>query len=511
MRVLKESLQDSILDYLILLFTRKDTVDIINKDEFIDDDITNAVLANYGVLHDGKYYAFNEDRPIVSNVPLPDFILNKKCYSNISIEGDLFYKGDTLNARPTLFWSRLSSELPKVTKYTKAYYDILITVFTKDNKKVATFLNEMSISLISKGYCVSFKPIENHWVLKDTVNRVSDLDFTDNDASPSSYVSPVRFSDIEVLPAYHRVTRGKASPDRFKGLDLNARLEAMQLTFAQDQTTNTYNRVPIQLDNKTTTSTQTDTVSTSVTKQVDKMSAAKALDIVESAKKGVESVDFYGQCMSTDKLCSKWFSDDVVLVDNFKVIDDIHDAAIKMRRISQIEKELANTKSRAAITKLNTELSALRDDLNMSIPLIKDNLSAQSGYDKVAQKADQLEKLKDDYLDDYQEDASRWNALKDKFSKMSKVIEQMEALRLKYNPSLPSLLPKYKNLVSLEMPSLVDLDDVDTFSADVVYSAWYQNMVFFKKALESFYDSFSLNYDSLSRILSEKAYLPSLF
>ena len=135
------------------------------------------------------------------------------------------------------------------------------------------------------------------------------------------------------------------------------------------------------------------------------------------------------------------------------------------------------------------------------------------GKETLDASASKLEASLEEYLDDYMNNNALWKTVKGKMEKMAKQVEMMEALKNKYasNLDLPPLLYRYKDLMATPTPSIIDIESLKINDVDVLYKAWYADMMQYRKTLESFNDSFQANYDALARILGVKAKTRSLF
>ena len=504
MKIMKESM--SVLENLYQTEIEYEVKD----DENSSENIISNLLEYYGVIHDTKLYLFKNNSWVQTDPKIELSISFTKVY----LEGDLIANGETLTASLQKAQTRIEEELPEITTSTQAYYDVQIDFYDLDEKKCFTVLNELKVSFSHSVYAVTCTNKEKHWVGKSTVNRLSDIDETPFVNYNREIPVNNRYATLDLDPKGQKMKRQKEKPNqRFATLDLNKKNrlkpEFEALLFQQD----TQQDVVQTAQQKLGKQTSTQQVSKSIQSQADKMSYQKAYDTVEDAMKAWDDADAYDQYKDTVELASKWYGDNLVLVDSFDIIDKIYYAADLTRKIARLEDDIANTKSRATIAKLTKELDQVKKDLANITPQIQDSLKGAKGYDAVEAKAKELENNMEDYVEDYQSNLSEWKALKGKMEKAGKLIELMEALKNKYAEQydLPPLLSRYKSLMDTPIPTIMDIESMDTPNLDAVYTAWRQSMQEYRKELESFSDSMRSNYDVLSRLLALKAKSKSLF
>ena len=472
-----------------------------------------------------------------------------------NIKVNLILDGDSLKDKS--FYkktsSRIQEELEDIDKVTEAYYDLIIELYLGKDK-IVSFNNEISISLDKIGFLVEGKNESVHWHNAQKLDRYANMDYAhvpkkphDVEADPfyvGNFASvtaddmknfdPKTF-DPNTIKAPRGVgyygrdtfkprTRMSADP-RFAGLDLNKRnlnkynkerVDEEQLTLKQDT----------ELDQDLTQlkgtsakqklgkQTSTDQVSKSVQSTVDKMSYQKAYDTVEEIKDAWDDADPYHQYTDTLNLSDKWYGNNVVLVDSFDVIDKIYYAADLTRKILDLEEEIADTKSRTALAKLKKELEKNKSDLEKITPEIDKAMNGAKGYDAIKNRADDLQKKMDNYIDDYRKNLADWKAIKGKLKKMSKMVETLDALRIKYTSNrndVPALLPRYKALMEQPIPTIIDIENLDNVNLSTVYTTWRNTMQDYKKNLNSFNDAFIMTYNILAPMLAVKAKSRSLF
>ena len=461
-------------------------------------EILNTIIEHYGVFHDGLLWGFRNNTWYQRQ---PELELSIS-YSNIVIEGDILVKGESLSITQRKIAKRIEEELPEITSSTQAYYDLTLEIYDLEYNKSYVVLHEIQIGQHKEGYkvIIEFRSIRSLNTDRGT-DRFSDLDYKDSTSSDNRDIpEDNRYKTLDLDPVGKKNKRFKDKPDsRFTSLDLNSlnlHKDFEDLLFQQDTQQDQVQTAQQKLG-KQQTSVQ---VSKSIQSQVDKMSYQKAYDAIEEAKKAWDDTDAYDQYTDTVELASKWYGDNLVLVDSFDIIDKIYYAADLTKKIAKLEDEIANTKSRATVTKLKKELDQLNKDLSNITPQIQSSLHGSKGYSAIENKAEELEEKMEDYIEDYQSNLAEWKALQDKMSKAGKMIEIMEALKSKYadNLDLPPLLYRYKSL--METPDL-----------NVLYTAWRKSMNDYRKELQSFNDSFQDNYEALSRILALKSKSRSLF
>ena len=440
-------------------------------------------------------------------------------YLKFYIEGDLLIDGSDLSSNYTKIVKRINEELPEIDYSTQAYYDLVEDVLDDKNKRVFTSASEIKISLSKDGFLVNIHHVSNKWLLKDVFNRMDSL-FDDEELdTPKEILNNFRYSSLDVdLKGNIRKTKDK-SVSRFSGLDLNSKRknkkklkpEFEALLFQQDtQQDQTQVKTAAQRLGKQVATQQ---VAKSIQSKVDKMSYQQAYDAVENAMKVWDDTDPYEQYTDTIELASKWYGDNLVLVNGFDIIDKIYYAADLARKISELEEAIYNTKSRSAIAKLEKELDTVKKDLSKITPEIQASLQGAKGYDAVEARAKELEDKMDDYVEDYHSNISEWKAIKGKMEKAGKLIETMEAIKEKYagQYDLPPLMSRYKSLMQTPIPTIMDVESMETPDLNSVYTAWRQSMQNYRKELESFTESIRANYDVLAKLLALKAKSKSLF
>ena len=407
--------------------------------------------------------------------------------------------------------SYIEEELQDITSTTKAYYDLVITGML-DSKKVFTSTTEVSISLGKDEYIVTGKNLDFHWVVRSFSNRLSDINDTSSIPSKKEIEPSLRYSTIDYDPKgvpMKRVRSVKADP-RFSTLDLNSRKNE-ELSFQQDlQQDQALSKVATQKLGKQVNTQQ---VSKSVQSMVDKMSPQKALDTIDSAKDAWEEADPYKQYTDTIDLSYKWYGDNVVLVDSFAIIDKIYYAADLIKKIAELEKDLLQTKSRASITKINKEIDQCKKDLSNISPQIESSLKGAKGYAAIEDRAKDIEDKMESYIDDYQHNLAEWKSIQSKIEKLGKQVEIMEALKDKYASQydLPSLLPRYKELVNAQLPAIMDIEEMEGVNLNAIITSWRKAIREYRKNIESFGSAFQDAYDKLANILAVKAKNRSLF
>lgn len=558
MRLRKESVaQKPDISAFENIFTETYTFNI--KDSYMSEqDIITNILSAFGVLSGGNYYTFSNsgwktlnkeqlsDKANLSDI-IADLSINSAleigAFSTISLEGDTIVNGDTFTISIKKPIERIGEEITEITQTTHAFYDLEINVFTKDKIKVFTCLNEVEISLNNDSYKVVITNKNKKRLNTDKMDRFSSLDMKDSDKGNTNHLpDDTRFDDLDIPQRKKKVSRGKdgyvmnpsavkkdpAIADRFKTLDLNnySRKYEDELTLIQnqDQSLNSVlgknlAKTATQKLGKQNIATQQQ-VSPSVQKQADKMTYAQAYDFVEDVYDSWEETDAYRQYEDTVNLVNKWYHQEpVTLIDDslmgaFKYIDDLYKASELARKISKLEDEISKTKSRSTLTSLKKDLSKTRDDFDDTMSIIgsgRDKLTV--GKDTLDSSTHKLESSLEDYIEDYMNNNALWKSINGKMEKLGKQIETMEALKNKYvsHLDLPPLLYRYRDLMATPLPTLIDVESLKINDVDVLYKAWYADMQQYRKAIESFNDSFKANYDALARTLALKSKERSLF
>ena len=504
MKIMKESM--SVIENLYQTEIEYEVKD----DENSSENIISNLLQYYGVIHDTKLYLFKNNSWVQADPNIELLISFTKVY----LEGDLIANGDTLTASLKKAQNRIEEELPDITTSTQAYYDVQIDFYDMDGKKCFTNLNELKISFSHSVYAVTCTNKEKHWVGKSTVNRLSDIDETPFINYNREIPVDKRFATLDLDPKGNKMRKQKEKPNqRFATLDLNKKNRLKPEFEALLFQTDTQQDVVQTAQQKLGKQTSTQQVSKSIQSQVDKMSYQKAYDTVEEAMKAWDDTDAYDQYKDTVELASKWYGNNLVLVDGFDVIDKIYYAADLTRKIAKLEDDIANTKSRSSLAKLTKELEQYKKDLDNTLPQIQDSLHGAKGYDEVEDRAKELENEMEDYIEDYQSNLSEWKSLKGKMEKAGKLVELMEAIKDKYagQYDLPPLLSRYKSLMNTPIPSIMDVESMDNVNLQTVYTSWRQSMQNYRKELESFTDSMRQNYDTLSGLLALKSKSRSFF
>lgn len=472
-------------------------------------DILNGIVECMGVIHDNLLWEFKNNIWAQAH-PTVELLAS---YSNMMLEGDIILKGESLTFSYSKSAQRIGEELKEITTSMQAYYDLQIDVYGEEDIKLYTVDDEVQVSLDEEGYKVDIIYKESHWARTPSSDRYSTLDYTDSNADSSSIEEDPRFSGLDMDPKGAKVKKVKEKPIyRYQDLDLNnynIRNGFESLLFQQDTQQSQAQTAQQKLGKQVATQQ----VSKSIQSQVDKMSYQKAYDMVEDAKKAWDDTDAYHQYVDTVELASNWYQNNCVQVSGFDVIDKSYYAADLMRKIASLEDSMAHTKSRSALAKMSKELEQVKGDLNKILPEIKDVLKGATGQDEVDARTKELEKRKEEYSEVYRDNLAEWKAIKDKMEKAGKLIETMEALKVKYASQydLPPLLSRYKELIATQVPNLIDVDSLEEADAGLLYTAWRQSMIEFRKELENFNDSFRANYDVLARVLALKAKSRSLF
>ena len=547
-----------------LNFTVKDT-------PLAEAEILTDILSHYGILSGGNYYNFKDgkwdlatQKQIADKSNLSDSLaalsmtsaVEVGCYANSMLEGETLVNGSNLNTSFRKSIKRISEEITEISNTTHAFYDLEFAIYLKDNTKVFHCLNEVEVSISDKSYKVDVHNKNKKRINQDKLNRFASLDFMPvpppphppKPHEPPHHPLPddTRFDDLDIPQRKKKTPKDKDKDDfkmdfkglkidpdvakRVKGLDMNARrrkCEAeQQLQFQQDQTLSTDTvlgqnlaKTAKQKLGKQNIATQQQ-VSPTVQKQADKMTPAKAYDFVEDVAAKWKETDAYEQYKDTLDLVDHWYKQNSVtiiddsLMGSFKYIDDIHNASELARKIGQLEDTIANTKSKATLVSLKKELKDTQNEFTDIMKTIKKGKERLTiGKSVLDDSAAKLDACIEDYIEDYQVNVSQWKSVQDKMAKMSKQIETMEALKNKYvsNMDLPPLLYRYKDLMATPLPSIIDVESLKINDVDILQKAWYNNMLEYRKALESFNDSFQANYNALANVIGIKAKSRSLF
>ena len=545
-----------------LNFTVKDT-------PLAEAELLTGILSHYGILSGGNYYNFKDgkwdlatQKQIADKSNLSDSLaalsmtsaVEVGCYSNSMLEGDILVNGSNLNTSFRKSIRRISEEITEISNTTHAFYDLEFAIYLKDNTKVFHCLNEVEVSISDKSYKVDVHNKNKKRINQDKLNRFASLDFMPvpppqhppKPHEPPHHPLPddTRFDDLDIPQRKKKTPKDKdgykmdfkglkedpSIVNRVRGLDMNARkrkYEAeQQLQFNQGQVQSTDTvlgqnlaKTAQQKLGKQNIATQQQ-VSPSVQKQADKMTPAKAYDFIEDVADTWKEADAYEQYRDTLDLVNHWYKQNSVtiiddsLMGSFKYIEDLHRASELARKIGQLEDTIANTKSKATLTSLRKELKDNQNAFNDIMKTIKKGKERLTvGKSVLDDSAAKLDACIEDYIDDYQVNLSQWKSVQDKMAKMSKQIETMEALKDKYvsNMDLPPLLYRYKVLMSMPLPSIIDVESLKINDVDILQKAWYNNMLEYRDALESFNDSFQANYNALANVIGIKAKSRSLF
>lgn len=560
MRIRKESLSQKLdLSAFENIFTDPLTFNVKDS-HFSGQEVVTNLISHYGALSGGNYCVFEQGhwgQGSVSTISdkshlsegLSDLSVQSaiECgaYSLMTLEGDTLVNGDSLSLSLRKPVARIEDEITEITHTTHAFYDLEMSIFTKDKTKVFTCLNEVEISLSGDDYKVQVTNKNKKRLNQDKLDRYSSLDMMDKPPIPRGKHLPddKRFDDLDIPQRKKRVPKPKDGymmnpadlkgndptiANRIKNLDMNRysrkNEEELRLIQQQDISTDTVlgqnlAKTATQKLGKQNIATQQQ-VAPSIQKQADKMSYAQAYEYVNDVNKAWEDADPYKQFSDTIKLVDQWYKQDSATLINdslmgaFKYIDDLYKASELARKISKLEDDISKTKSRSELTKLKKELVQVRKEFDDTMGIITAGRGKISqGKEILDASATKLEASLEEYLDDYMSNNALWKTVKGKMEKMSKQVEMMEALKNKYasNLDLPPLLYRYKDLMATPTPSIIDIESLKINDVDILYKAWYADMMQYRKTLESFNDSFQANYDALARILGVKAKTRSLF
>ena len=523
-------------------------------------EILTGIISHYGILSGGNYFNFKDGKwdlaktkQISDKSNLSEGLVSLSmtssielgCYAVSMLEGDVLVNGESLQTSFRKSIKRISEEITEISNTTHAFYDLEFSIFLKDHTKVFHCLNEIEVSIQGSSYLIDVKNKNKKRINYDKLSRYASLDLNPMPKLPPHLLpKDTRFDDLDIPQRKKRVPKDKdgykmdfkglkedpSIVNRVRGLDMNARkrkYEAeQQLQFNQGQVQSTDTvlgqnlaKTAQQKLGKQNIATQQQ-VSPSVQKQADKMTPAKAYDFIEDVADTWKEADAYEQYRDTLDLVNHWYKQNSVtiiddsLMGSFKYIEDLHRASELARKIGQLEDTIANTKSKATITSLRKELKDSQsafNDIMKTIRKGKEHLTV--GKSVLDDSAAKLDACIEDYIDDYQVNLSQWKSVQDKMAKMSKQIETMEALKDKYvsNMDLPPLLYRYKVLMSMPLPSIIDVESLKINDVDILQKAWYNNMLEYRDALESFNDSFQANYNALANVIGIKAKSRSLF
>lgn len=523
-------------------------------------EILTGIISHYGILSGGNYFNFKDGKwdlattkQISDKSNLSEGLVSLSmtssielgCYAVSMLEGDVLVNGESLQTSFRKSIKRISEEITEISNTTHAFYDLEFSIFLKDHTKVFHCLNEIEVSIQGSSYLIDVKNKNKKRINYDKLSRYASLDLNPMPKLPPHLLpKDTRFDDLDIPQRKKRVPKDKdgykmdfkglkedpSIVNRVRGLDMNARkrkYEAeQQLQFNQGQVQSTDTvlgqnlaKTAQQKLGKQNIATQQQ-VSPSVQKQADKMTPAKAYDFIEDVADTWKEADAYEQYRDTLDLVNLWYKQNSVtiiddsLMGSFKYIEDLHRASELARKIGQLEDTIANTKSKATITSLRKELKDSQsafNDIMKTIRKGKEHLTV--GKSVLDDSAAKLDSCIEDYIEDYQVNISQWKSVQDKMVKMSKQIETMEALKDKYvsNMDLPPLLYRYKVLMSMPLPSIIDVESLKINDVDILQKAWYNNMLEYRDALESFNDSFQANYNALANVIGIKAKSRSLF
>lgn len=523
-------------------------------------EILTGIISHYGILSGGNYFNFKDGKwdlattkQISDKSNLSEGLVSLSmtssielgCYAVSMLEGDVLVNGESLQTSFRKSIKRISEEITEISNTTHAFYDLEFSIFLKDHTKVFHCLNEIEVSIQGSSYLIDVKNKNKKRINYDKLSRYASLDLNPMPKLPPHLLpKDNRFDDLDIPQRKKRVPKDKdgykmdfkglkedpSIVNRVRGLDMNARkrkYEAeQQLQFNQGQVQSTDTvlgqnlaKTAQQKLGKQNIATQQQ-VSPSVQKQADKMTPAKAYDFIEDVADTWKEADAYEQYRDTLDLVNLWYKQNSVtiiddsLMGSFKYIEDLHRASELARKIGQLEDTIANTKSKATLTSLRKELKDSQsafNDIMKTIRKGKEHLTV--GKSVLDDSAAKLDSCIEDYIEDYQVNISQWKSVQDKMAKMSKQIETMEALKDKYvsNMDLPPLLYRYKVLMSMPLPSIIDVESLKINDVDILQKAWYNNMLEYRDALESFNDSFQANYNALANVIGIKAKSRSLF
>lgn len=523
-------------------------------------EILTGIISHYGILSGGNYFNFKDGKwdlattkQVSDKSNLSDGLASLSmtssielgCYAVSMLEGDVLVNGESLQTSFRRSIKRISEEITEISNTTHAFYDLEFSIFLKDHTKVFHCLNEIEVSIQGNSYLIDVKNKNKKRINYDKLSRYASLDLNPMPKLPPHLLpKDNRFDDLDIPQRKKRVPKDKdgykmdfkglkedpSIVNRVRGLDMNARkrkYEAeQQLQFNQGQVQSTDTvlgqnlaKTAQQKLGKQNIATQQQ-VSPSVQKQADKMTPAKAYDFIEDVADTWKEADAYEQYKDTLDLVNHWYKQNSVtiiddsLMGSFKYIEDLHRASELARKIGQLEDTIANTKSKAILTSLRKELKDNQNDFNDIMKTIKKGKERLTvGKSVLDDSAAKLDACIEDYIEDYQVNISQWKSVQDKMAKMSKQIETMEALKDKYvsNMDLPPLLYRYKVLMSMPLPSIIDVESLKINDVDILQKAWYNNMLEYRDALESFNDSFQANYNALANVIGIKAKSRSLF
>lgn len=523
-------------------------------------EILTGIISHYGILSGGNYFNFKDGKwDLATTKQISDksnlseglaslsmtSSIELGCYAVSMLEGDVLVNGESLQTSFRKSIKRISEEITEISNTTHAFYDLEFSIFLKDHTKVFHCLNEIEVSIQGSSYLIDVKNKNKKRINYDKLSRYASLDLNPMPKLPPHLLpKDNRFDDLDIPQRKKRVPKDKdgykmdfkglkedpSIVNRVRGLDMNARKrkyeaeQQLQFNHGQVQSTDTVlgqnlAKTAQQKLGKQNIATQQQ-VSPSIQKQADKMTPAKAYDFIEDVADTWKEADAYEQYRDTLDLVNHWYKQNSVtiiddsLMGSFKYIEDLHRASELARKIGQLEDTIANTKSKATITSLRKELKDSQsafNDIMKTIRKGKEHLTV--GKSVLDDSAAKLDACIEDYIEDYQVNISQWKSVQDKMAKMSKQIETMEALKDKYvsNMDLPPLLYRYKVLMSMPLPSIIDVESLKINDVDILQKAWYNNMLEYRDALESFNDSFQANYNALANVIGIKAKSRSLF
>lgn len=523
-------------------------------------EILTGIISHYGILSGGNYFNFKDGKwDLATTKQISDksnlseglaslsmtSSIELGCYAVSMLEGDVLVNGESLQTSFRKSIKRISEEITEISNTTHAFYDLEFSIFLKDHTKVFHCLNEIEVSIQGSSYLIDVKNKNKKRINYDKLSRYASLDLNPMPKLPPHLLpKDTRFDDLDIPQRKKRVPKDKdgykmdfkglkedpSIVNRVRGLDMNARKrkyeaeQQLQFNHGQVQSTDTVlgqnlAKTAQQKLGKQNIATQQQ-VSPSIQKQADKMTPAKAYDFIEDVADTWKEADAYEQYRDTLDLVNHWYKQNSVtiiddsLMGSFKYIEDLHRASELARKIGQLEDTIANTKSKATITSLRKELKdnqSAFNDIMKTIRKGKEHLTV--GKSVLDDSAAKLDSCIEDYIEDYQVNISQWKSVQDKMAKMSKQIETMEALKDKYvsNMDLPPLLYRYKVLMSMPLPSIIDVESLKINDVDILQKAWYNNMLEYRDALESFNDSFQANYNALANVIGIKAKSRPLF
>lgn len=523
-------------------------------------EILTGIISHYGILSGGNYFNFKDGKwDLATTKQISDksnlseglaslsmaSSIELGCYAVSMLEGDVLVNGESLQTSFRKSIKRISEEITEISNTTHAFYDLEFSIFLKDHTKVFHCLNEIEVSIQGSSYLIDVKNKNKKRINYDKLSRYASLDLNPMPKLPPHLLpKDNRFDDLDIPQRKKRVPKDKdgykmdfkglkedpSIVNRVRGLDMNARKrkyeaeQQLQFNHGQVQSTDTVlgqnlAKTAQQKLGKQNIATQQQ-VSPSIQKQADKMTPAKAYDFIEDVADTWKEADAYEQYRDTLDLVNHWYKQNSVtiiddsLMGSFKYIEDLHRASELARKIGQLEDTIANTKSKATLTSLRKELKDNQNAFNDIMKTIKKGKERLTvGKSVLDDSAAKLDACIEDYIEDYQVNISQWKSVQDKMAKMSKQIETMEALKDKYvsNMDLPPLLYRYKVLMSMPLPSIIDVESLKINDVDILQKAWYNNMLEYRDALESFNDSFQANYNALANVIGIKAKSRSLF